>query len=102
MTDNNREIWQQIKDRLDDFWSLGPNTDEKASDAASDAFWEVADDDIHWLLERVEKLETVLARYKEEEAPVGGVHFGEGKVHFQNAFHMPPVIMRNIFGKEGE
>ena len=102
MTDNNQEIWQGIKERLDDFWSLGPNTDEKASDAVGDTFWEAADNDIHWLLERVQNLETELDDFVEcEEA--NGCYKSNGFIH-----SLPPLsfsepgLIRRVFHKVGE
>ena len=66
MTDNNQEIQRQIKERLDAFWSLGSRSnDDVITDGICDAFWGVADDDIHWLLERVQNLETELAKFTE-------------------------------------
>ena len=66
MTDNNQEIQRQIKSRLDDFWALGPDTDTKASDGVVDTFFDACEDDIHWLLERVQNLETKLSTLNDE------------------------------------
>ena len=62
MTDHEL-IFEQIKTRLDDFWTLGSSTDEKSSDAVSDAFWGAAEDDISWLLDYVRELKVELARF---------------------------------------
>ena len=48
------------------------------------------------------KLEGELVKYKQDEEPVGGVHFNSGKVHVQNAFDVQPVMVRNVFDRESE
>ena len=95
--------WQQIKDRLDDFWSLGTRSKDVAiTDGIGNAFWGDADNDIHWLLERVQDLEAELDDFVECEES-NGCYKSNGFIH-----SLPPLSfsepgpIRRVFHKVGE